>query len=148
MLVKLTNNQISRYWNDIKAHLAYTLSPHMETSGEAFNKVLENLLLDKSQAWVIAGEGEDVATIYAMIITTFTLEETTDTKNLLIYSLSGYHFIPDNLWKDGMNKIMAYARGNKCFKVITYTKVKRIIDVAKSLGADTSVTLISWEVKS
>lgn len=146
MLVRLTNNQVSHYWSDIKAHIVYTLSPTMETSEETLNSILENLLLGQSQAWVITGEKEDAANIYAMAITTFTVEGNTKTKNLLIYSLHGYQFIPEVLWKDAVDKMLEFAKGQGCYKVLAYTKVKRIIDVVKNLGADTSVTLISWEV--
>ncbi len=146
MLKRLENNQVTKYWSDIKAHLIYTMTPQMEVTDEALSNVLENILKGNSQVWLILGEGKDASKVHAMGITTFTIEETTNTKNLLIYSLSGYRHVPEELWKDAIVKMKAYARGNKCYKVIAYTQVDRIINIAKGLGADTSVTLISWEV--
>lgn len=146
MLRRLTNDQTTRYWSDIKAHLLYTLPPQMEISDEALNNILESILRGNSQVWVVMGEGDMAKEIYAMVITTFSIEETTKTKNLLIYSLSGYRFVPEDLWKDAIIKMKAYARGNSCHKIIAYTQIKRILTIAGDLGADTSVSLVSWEV--
>jgi len=146
VLIRLTSDQATRYWSDIKAHLIYTLSPQMEVSEESLNNVLESVLKGTSQVWVLMGEGEKAKEVYAMAVTTLTIEETTRTKNLLIYSLSGYRFVPEPLWRSAINTITAYAKGNGCYKVVAYTQVKRILTIAKDLGADTSVTLVGWEV--
>ena len=146
MLRKLENSQVTTYWSDIRSHLIYTLSPQLEVTDEALNNVLASILKGNSQVWVVLGEGDNADNIYAMIVTTFVFEDVTKTKNLLVYSLSGYRSVPDSLWMDALDMLKLYAKSNGCFKIIAYTQVERVLTIANDLGADTSMTLISWEV--
>ena len=119
----------------------------MEVSDSALNEILKGLITGKSQAWIISGDDEgDKATVYAMGTTCFSIEEVTGTKNLLVYSLSSYKLIKDSLWIDAMAKIKMFAKENECFKVIAFTQVDRIVEVAASLGGNIKTKLIYWEV--
>lgn len=133
---------MSRYWEDIKRHLVYSLSPQFGSDEEALSNILESLLNGNSQAWILI-KGKDV---YAMSITTFGIEEATKTKNLLIYSLSGYKYVPEDLWKKAFSTLIAFARNNDCEKIVAYSSVSVVISIAKKLGANTDISLLVWEV--
>ena len=81
-----------------------------------------------------------------MVITAIQIDSVSRTKNLLIYSLSGYAFIQENLWQEGIEVIKEYAKKNGCHKILAYSSVDRIITVAKELGGNTDVRYIEWEV--
>ena len=117
----------------------------MEVSDTAMNKIFQSLLQGQSQVWLLVGDDES-NTIYAMGITCFSTEAATDTKNLLIYSLSGYRSIPEDLWLTALNGIKDFAKAHDCFKIIAFTQVNRIVDIAKLVGGNTSTSLIYWEV--
>lgn len=146
MLLQLTPNQVTAHWDEIKEHLQYALAPQMEVNEKALNRILRGLVSGTSQAWIIVGDEDDCRTIYAMGLTCFSTEMATDTKNLLIYSLSGYRHIPENLWVGALAHIKAFAKSNGCFRVIAFTQVSRIVDIAKVVGGDTATRLIYWEV--
>ena len=145
MLLQLTSNQISSHWDEIKDHLQYTLSPIMEISEATLNNIFEGLIAGTSQAWIIIGDAPEHS-IYAMAVTSFSYEPGTNTKNLLIYSLSGYRHIPDELWKSALDGAKAFAKANGCFKLMAYTQVDRITAISNSVGGNTNTRLIYWEV--
>jgi hypothetical protein len=88
----------------------------------------------------------DAGNVLASAITAFQEDIGTGDRQLLIYSLFGYRYVREDLWKEGMKVIGEFAALYKCKKVIAYTCVPRIIEIAKSLGAAANYVFLHWEV--
>jgi len=146
VLIQLTPNQIAQAWPGMKEPIRKALIPQMEVTDEAMNMILRNLEQGTSQAWLLTDVVEDKTIVYAVGITCFSREAITNTKNLLIYSLYGFQFIPDSLWKSGLHTLLEFARREGCFKLIAFTLVDRVVDVARGLGAEVNVRQLTWEV--
>jgi hypothetical protein len=146
VLIQLTPNQISQAWEGLKEPIRKALVPQMEITDEAMNRILQNLLQGTSQAWLLTDMVDGKAVVYAVATTCFSFEAMTGTKNLLIYSLYGYQFIPPKLWEDGLKVIMSFAKREGCFKIIAFTLVDRVVEVARQLGAQANIRQLIWEV--
>jgi hypothetical protein len=134
---------VSRYWEDIKAALLYSVPPLAECDEEGMANILESFLSGKLKAWISA---DDKGSVYALLVTCFLEDVGTRTKNLLIYALCGYKLIPDLEWKSGLQTLREYAVSNKCRAIVAYSKVPRIIEVSQSLGADPNMRFIEWRL--
>lgn len=146
MLVQLTSNQIAQVWPSLKEPIRKALIPQMNVSDEAMNNILKHLAQGTSQAWLLTDVVDGKSVVYASGTTCFSVEAMTGTKNLLIYSLYGYQFIPDKLWKDALQTLIAFAKREGCYKVIAFTLVDRVVDIAQKLGAQVNVRQLTWEV--
>lgn len=142
MLKLLEPEKVVIFWDDIKSTLIYNLPPLAKDDGKALNNILESIIGYKTQVWVLLGEGK----LYAVCITTTLEDPSTKTKNLLIYSLYGYSFVPEELWREGLSSLKAFAQGNGYSQIVAYTKVPTIVSLAKKLGGSTDTTFITLEV--
>ena len=146
MLVQLTPNQIAQAWPGVKEPIRLALVPQMDVTDESLNSILQHLTQGTSQMWLLTDLVDSKTVIYAIGTTCFSTEAMTRTKNLLIYSLYGFQFIPDPLWKDGLATLKAFAKREGCIKLIAFTLVDRVVEVAQSLGAQVNVRQLTWEV--
>ncbi|KKN51492.1 hypothetical protein LCGC14_0622330 [marine sediment metagenome] len=146
MLIRLTDKQVSTYWEDVKAHVRYSLPIHMEFNDKAMSNILDGLIKGDTQCWVGLDKDKDPPDPVCMILTAFSTEYATKTKNLVIFSFSAYSHLVDEVYAEGIQVLKQFAAKNKCHRLIAYTQIPRILDVAKKLDGDISTTLLSWEV--
>jgi hypothetical protein len=146
MLIQLTPEQCTIYWEDLSTGIKNSMPPFAAVTDEGLNRVLENLLNGTMQAWVALDRNEKGSFVVAAAITMIHSEIGTGQKNLLIYSLFGYKFVQESIWKEGLSGIRQFAKSMECLKVIAYTSVPRVVEIAKSLGGSAEYTFLSWEV--
>lgn len=146
MLVRLGPSEISRYWVDIRDTLRYNLLPSVNSTDEAMNKILASMLSEDMQAWALVGVDKGKEMVYALTVTAFLEVPGDETRNLLIYSLYGYHFVPQPLWEEGLEALRKFAKANDCYKIVAYTKVSRMVEIVKSLGGKADYTFLELEV--
>ena len=146
MLVQLTSNQIAQAWPGVKEPIRKALIPQMDVTDESLNSILQHLTQGTSQMWLLTDLVDGKIVIYAVGTTCFSIEAMTKTKNLLIYSLYGFRLIPDHLWKDGLATLKAFAKRERCIKLIAFTLVDRVVEIAQRLGAQVNVRQLTWEV--
>ena len=142
MLVQLLPEQIGKHWDEIKSTLERTLPPVTSVTDDTMNNILQQALSGEVQVWVVSDEGK----VMGLVITTIVEEFVSGSRNLLIYSVYGYSFISEGLWRNAVEKLRGFASGSGCHKIIGYTKVKRIIDIVQMLGGSAESVLISLEV--
>jgi len=142
MVIRLTPDQCSSYWEDLSAGIKASMPPFSVVTEEGLNEILRKLLAEDMHAWVMIEDGN----VLASAITSFQVDVGTGDNQLLIYSLFGYRFIKETSWKEGVKVLGDFAAMHKCKKVIAYTCVPRIIEVAKSLGASANYVFLHWEV--
>lgn len=146
MLLKLSEDQITIYWENIRQALLFNDLPMADASEEKMATVLEGLLSGSVQAWILFEMENGKERIYAMAITSFVYEPVTLTKNLVIYNLYGYEFVPPRLWTEGVKGLKKFAKAKGCYTLIAYSKVPRILTIVEELGGDTSMRVINLEI--
>lgn len=145
MLTKLTSEQIARRWDDIKAHLERGLVPYVAVTPTGMTFIFEALLRDSMQAWVLSQTEGDQLVIYAMATTSVIVDPASQTRNLVIYSLSGYQDIPRKLYEEGIGGLKTFARERDCASIIAYTSVPAVERIAMALGAERAA-IMRWEI--
>lgn len=148
MLLRLLEPQINDYWQVIRYAVQNSVPPFTYDSPEKMNNIYDALLNGDMQCWVYLdpkdnGESPDLD---AVALTTVTQDGVSGVRNLEVYSLYGLAFMQDRAWQEGLQGLMEYAKGQKCHRIIAYSNVPRMIDVAKQLKANTDFTFIYWEV--
>ena len=122
--------------------LKVALPPTGQATNEGLVEIFQSLLAGTAQAWV-AIQNE---TLKAAAITMIQVEAGTKVRNLLIYALCGYSGVSQDLWEEGFKTFKAFAKANDCRKIIAYSKVPRVMEIAQSLGASMDFRLLEWEV--
>lgn len=142
MVVKLTPDQISAHWNNLKITLIRAAPPTAEVSETGLNSILSKLLADEMQSWVFLEDSKIKATMFTM----FVRDPGMDHFNLLVYSVYGLDKIVDELWKEAWGVVREFAKKCHCKKIIGFTNVPRVVEVVEGLGGKAEFTLISLEV--
>jgi hypothetical protein len=146
MIIQLTPDQCSIYWDDLSTGIKNSMPPFAKVDEDGLSEILANLMNERMQAFVSLDKSEKGTVVVAVAITMIQEEFGTGKNNLLIYSLFGYNFVHEKLWKEGLTGLKSFAKLHECAKVIGYTSVPRVVDIAKNLGGSTEYTFISWEV--
>lgn len=125
VLVRLLDQQIADNWDVIKFSMQEALPPFADNSDDVYNSLLQALLLGKLQCWTPA-EGLDLKQFRTLITTRLLDDETSGTRNLLLYT--AYAFVPiseedGNAIYEGLYK---FAKANKCNRVIGLTNNERM----------------------
>ncbi len=145
MLTKLDSKQIATFWDDIKKHLEIGLLPYVDVTPEGMLYIQESLLKDVMQAWVsYEGDAENID-VKAIVTTTVTIDPASQSRSLIIYSLSGYDNISKELYLEGMEGLKQYALSRKCTSVVAYTSIPNVEKLAVRLGA-TRTALLVWRL--
>jgi len=147
MLTQLTSNQIAKHWDEIKTHLETTLVPFVKVTPTMLNNIFEAFLAGRAQVWTSwKWDGDGQVKVYAMATTYIQIEPISGTRNLLIYSLSGYSFIAEDLWREGIEVIRKFAIECKCANILAYSSVPRVLEIASMLGGKIDTSYIEWKV--
>jgi len=143
-LARLTPDQVSEQWEDgIKDAIEYALPPLASyESPDRMGNIFTSLLSGEMVCWTIWKE-EDICIIATLQIL---IDGASQTRNLLVYSLYSYMTITLDMWGTLVKLLTAFAREQKCSKIIAYTNVERIKEIILSVGGDTSYSFISLEV--
>lgn len=146
MLRLLTPDQVALFWTDIREALRYSVIPLAEATDASLNSILETILTGGMQVWVALGKVEEQERPIALAVTYINKDIGTGTKKLVIYALCGYHFIEEGVWREGLEVLRKFARAEGCTGIVGYTKVPRVVEVAKMLGGKVEYSFIELEV--
>jgi hypothetical protein len=119
------------------------MPPYIAIEPESLNFILESLLKSTMQMWVLHDNDN---TIYAIATTRIEVDNSSGTKNLLIFSLYAYRPVPQDMWIEGLAGFKVFASGRGCKNIVAFTIVPRIVELAQTLGARTDTHFIMWGV--
>jgi len=143
MMIKLTVSDVANYWDVIKYGVEQSLPPSSgEITPEKMNTVLASLMYDKAKCWVSYEGDESKNKINAIVITQEVVDEISETKNLLLYSVFSHEGIGSKAWDEGFNTLVKYAASRGCESLLAFTDNKGLIDLAEHFGGDVSLRLI------
>ena len=145
MLTKLLPEQISEHWNIIKFAIQESLPPTVGQNPDKLNRILTSALSGKIEIWASYIRGDD-SVFEVIVVTKLLYDESSDTRNLLIYCLYGYNEVQEDSWLIGLQTIVKYAKNINCQQIVAYTDSPYIVDIVKKLGGDTSYTFLSFNI--
>ena len=134
MLVLLSQAQAAERWQLIRASLESALPPILKASPERFTNILKALLAGDMQCWIADVEAGTKRELLAVIITCFSVDEVSGTKNFMIYSMQGFQFIPPEEWRAGWATLVAFAKSNGCDRMCAYTNSRSIVKMWSEMG--------------
>jgi len=146
MLVRLLPDDVQRRWPQLKSAILTSLPSHINGTDDAINNLLFALLDDTLHCWILVEYEEKDAKIRAVVTTTITVDIPSGIKNLLIYSLTAFEPLTQEILVDGYNSLKEFAKSKNCYKITAFTDIPRIIEMVKSVGGDASQTMIELEV--
>lgn len=146
MINKLLPEQISNLWDIIKYAIEESLPPIVTKNQDSMNRILASLLSGKMSCWISYTKGEKESKFDAVILTKIIFDDATYTKNLLLYSVYGYTKMEPRHWMEGFAFMSKYALAQGCDRLIAYTEVPYLIEMAKQYDAEMQ-TFISFDIK-
>lgn len=146
MLVRLLPDDIEKRWPLLKDALLKSLPAYTNGSADAVNNLLFALLDGTLQCWILVEYDEKEPVIRAVLTTTMIVDIPSGTKNLMIYSLTAFEVLSQEVLTDGYSALREFAKSNGCYKITAFTDIPRIIEMVKSVGGEASQTMIELEV--
>jgi len=145
MLVRLTTDQISRFWEVIRYSFEQSAPPVAKVSPEHSANLLEDLLAGTADCW-ISFQRKNENKIDGVVITKVVIDEASKTRNLLIYSLFAHTLTNKDSWTEGLRVLARWAKSKGCYNIIGFTQENQIVSLVNKLGGDTNTTLIMFDV--
>ena len=142
-LIKITQETLAEKWDSLKEALKSDTSPLAVKDEEHFNYIYNALLTDEMQAWVYVDENQVPV---LLTITTFVKEPGSKSTNLLIYFFSGFNNFNIDHILDGFKTIRRFALKHNCAKIIAYTNIPKVVEIANKVGFSASYVLLEKEV--
>jgi len=133
MLVKLTAEQISNFWDIIKFAIIESHPSSTPMGLEELNVIFEELLCDVADCWVSCNK-ENRSKIEGIIITKVVHDPGTRSKNLLIYSLYMDQGIDRMSWPEGLATLAKWAIKKGCRNLVGFTDNSQMVSIAEKLG--------------
>lgn len=128
MHLKLVPEQISYYWDLIKTAVEES-SP--EISAEGANVILENLLCDAMQCWLLLLKDGEEFKLQAIIVTTLFRDNFYQTMYLRLCCLYGFTSLSPELWQEGFEAMRDYAKSTGCAYMEAFTDRKGLPEMIK-----------------
>ena len=146
MLIRLTSDQVSNFWEIIKYSFEQAAPPTVLVSPDHATNLLEDLLVGTTDCWISFQRGEKGSKVDGVVITKIVEDDTSKTRNLLIYSLYGYSFVGKDSWIEGLTTIARWAKSKRCYQIIGFTTEDQVVSLVDKMGGDSSVTLVRFDV--
>ena len=146
MITKLLPDQISKFWDIISYAIENSLPPTVGEHPDKMNRILSSCLCGRLEVWASYNKSEDIIKFEGIVLTRIVFDDSSYTRNLLIYCLYGYEDVNKESWSKGLMALLKYARKKRCSKISAYTDSEYIIKLAENLGASSAYTYLSFDI--
>jgi len=144
MITKLLPDQIATFWPIIKYAVEEALPPTVGDHPDRMNRILSGMLSGKLDVWASYRREEEVTKFDGIGVTQFLYDDASDTKSLLLYAVYAYEKTLPETWSESFEAIVKYALSKGCTRMIGYSAVPKVVEMAKVFGGDTNFTFISF----
>lgn len=134
-ITRLIPQQVMEYWPQIKECINTALPPHVKNSDESMLKIQEQLLVGKLECWMAHAAGNQ-AIVYAVATTCFVVDEISETKNLLVYTLATLNPHSQDLWTTSYEVLARYAAAKGCQNILAYSDLPEVRNIVARLGGN------------
>ena len=133
----LTGEEVADRWEIIKAALKASAAPTADTNEEKLGNILTSLLNGRALCWMTGNKRRP----RTVIILTISVEETSGTRNLLVYCAHGFEKESSKQYVDIVQALGNYARTQKCDNIISYIWNDKLKKTLEAYGAQCNYTL-------
>lgn len=135
MIIKLTELQITNYWELIKdmLHRAYSDTPELWNTID--DNILRSLLTANKLCWMAyKTSAQASAEIVGVMITEVRTSDITGIRSLEISSIGSWETLDYSFYQDAFTVLCAFGRSNNCSEVSFYSSNQRVLNVATRIG--------------
>lgn len=130
MLVRLTAEQISKYWEPFRETLIHTAVPVAGIGPDRLNKALAAALSGDLQCWA----GLEDKKFKSCVITQISEESATGLRSLVIYAMADFEPVQLKTIAEGFTTLEKFAKGAGCAQVVAYIADESVVKLAAQLG--------------
>lgn len=145
MLIRLTPEQIAKFWVLIKTALIEATPPTMRMTDALVINTLSRLLVGSMQAWV-AVERLPAFAVKGICLTCIQPNELDCTKTLLIFCAYTFGTMYPAAWQECLLHMQKYAKAEECRSITFYSGNPDITKITKQLGFLTEYTYGVFDV--
>ena len=147
MLIQLTPEQISRYYDDIEAAIKAAALAGAEISDTVITATMGDVAEGRYQVWVMVEwpEADAQVKVLGMLVTTV-FYPGPHLRTLAVVAACGYAFVPQGIWADAIETLRRFAQGLGCSHISGYSNVAPIIKTVEALGGRVDTRLLLLEV--
>lgn len=145
VLIRLTTDQISNFWDIIKYSVEESLPSVAKLEAGTMGEILDDLLSGTADCWVSYQRGNNNK-IDGVVVTKVVIDDISRTRNLLIYSVFAYTQSVKESWLEGLVVLGKWAKSKKCYQVLGFTTEPKVVQIVNKLGGDSSTTLVKFNV--
>lgn len=142
MFHRLTLDQVNQVWPLIIASISKAWPPNVFDDPKRDNNLLEDVLKELAQVWIIC----DSRGASAIAVTNFVVDHYTKQQSLQILAFVNLLPLPDDFFLQAIPALKAFAKANRCLKVIAYSTNHQLIRALKESGAETIFRFIEIPV--
>jgi len=139
--------EVSKFWNVLKA-LVHDAMPEDLLTDESVLRVLNCFLSGKCQAWLLFDIGGEEPRVAGMSWTRLVTDEVYGVRSCVIEMAYAYDFITEPAWARAYKQIEIFARDSGCSRIVAYSNVARVIEMAEKLGFQIQHVMLAREVNN
>jgi hypothetical protein len=143
MFIRLTPNQIPKFWDAIKFASGNVAKVSEEDEQKFFNRLLINLLSDKVSCFVALDNERRLEWIFLLRKGT---NEITGESVVVIDCMYSFVRKDDEEYRKIFNLFIDFAKSNKCKNINMWTNVDRVIEISSMLGFEKKYELFSYPI--
>lgn len=143
MIIKLTPKQITDLWDSIRYGIISSVAPIVDPTPDKIQDILCQLLKADMQCWCVYDEDKK---IYGYITTSISVDINTNFRSLVIYSLFLFEKAGEDMWKESVTALEAFAKKNLCTRIAAYTTNKDVVSIADKLGYNKNCTYLTKDI--
>jgi len=144
MLLRLLSEQVSHQWDVLKPAIEAALPPIAGDSSDRMNEVLLSILNGERQCWLSCYQDGKRA-VNGVVVTNI-VNGDGGVKDLLIYAAHAFEPLDDSVWTEGFEGLRKFAKSKGCSRIIAYSNVERIIEMALMVGGDASFRFLTMPI--
>lgn len=134
MIIQLTPTQISELWGMIKHGVVVTHRIGKSDQQKRLNRILEQLLIGKAQAWVGYDYRDGKKITYAVGLTDIHEDNLTGELRLCLQTLYAFRPIPEDMLQSMIPELVKYAKEIGAVGMFTFTEIPRLQEYYQAQG--------------
>jgi hypothetical protein len=146
MLVLQTAKQVFEKWDILEPAIQGAVPPFAYGDANAMQNIKASLLAGQMHCFVGFSFNGEEPLPFGIVITTFSEDECSGVRNLLIYAIYGYRFLTKAMWTESLDTLRKFAKAYMCHRIVAFSNVEAVIVNAGQLGFDISYHFLTLEV--
>lgn len=142
MLIRLLNNQIQPYWEQLKKAITEGSQISNPTSETELTNILQAIYEGGLTCWISGGESG----VNGIVLTSIMEDGAARTKSLVIYFAYRFNEVSKEDWLQAIEDLKKYAKMIKCSRIVAHPYDLEVVKLCEHLGASLTNYVVEWRV--